>query len=70
MNIAANPKSVEAGALSSTAAATDPAASIGTLTIDLDALIANWRKLEKTAMPGRMRRRGEGRRLWLRRRSR
>uniref|UniRef100_Q07LB8 Alanine racemase n=1 Tax=Rhodopseudomonas palustris (strain BisA53) TaxID=316055 RepID=Q07LB8_RHOP5 len=51
MNIAANPKSVEAGALSSPPAATDPAASIGTLTIDLDALIANWRRLEKTAVP-------------------
>jgi alanine racemase len=51
MNIATPPKSVEAGALSPTNAATDPAASIGTLTVDLDALIANWRRLEKTAIP-------------------
>jgi alanine racemase len=51
MNIAANPKSVEAGVLASTSAATDPAASIGTLSVDLDALIANWRRLEKTAIP-------------------
>jgi alanine racemase len=51
MNIAATPKSVEAGVLATNSAATDPAAAIGTLTVDLDALIANWRKLEKTAVP-------------------
>ena len=43
------PKPVE-----SPAAAVDdlvPAAATGVLTIDLDALAANWRKLEKTAVP-------------------
>jgi len=51
MNIAANPKSVEAGVLSTTSTSPDPAAAIGTLTVDLDALVANWRRLEKTAVP-------------------
>jgi alanine racemase len=51
MNIAAHPQSVEAGVLSSTTAATDQAAAIGTLSVDLDALVANWRKLEKKAVP-------------------
>jgi alanine racemase len=32
-------------------AAIATAAAIGTLTVDLDAIVANWRKLEKTAIP-------------------
>src|SRR4051795_9328639 len=28
-----------------------PASATGVLTIDLDAIVANWRKLEKTAVP-------------------
>ena len=32
-------------------AAIATAAAIGTLTVDLDAMVANWRKLEKTAVP-------------------
>src|SRR6185437_10974702 len=32
-------------------AAFSAAAAIGTLTVDLDAIAANWRKLEKTALP-------------------
>lgn len=51
MNIAANPKSVEAGRVLSSAPEADQASAIGTLTIDLDALVANWRKLEKSAVP-------------------
>ncbi|MGO3932567.1 alanine racemase [Rhodopseudomonas pseudopalustris] len=51
MNIAANPKSVEAGRVLSSSPEADQASAIGTLTIDLDALVANWRKLEKTAVP-------------------
>jgi alanine racemase len=53
MNIASNPKplptdpviSPDAGAAAALTAAS------GILTIDLDALVANWRKLEKTAVP-------------------
>src|SRR5690349_22951703 len=41
--------SPEANAAAALAAAT--AAQPGILTIDLDAIIANWRKLEKTAVP-------------------
>src|SRR6478672_11353670 len=53
MNIAPDPKSIpqstpltpeanQAAALASTT---------GVLTVDLDAIVANWRKLEKTAVP-------------------
>ncbi|MBR0757328.1 alanine racemase [Bradyrhizobium jicamae] len=48
MNIATDPKSQlspEANLLAQHASAT------GILTVDLDAIIANWRKLEKTAVP-------------------
>ena len=48
MNIASDPKSLlspEANLAASHATAT------GILTIDLDAIVANWRKLEKTAVP-------------------
>ena len=50
MNIASDPKSVPAtSTLSPEAAAL--AVATGVLTVDLDAICANWRKLEKTAVP-------------------
>mgnify|MGYP000394336824 CR=1 FL=1 len=48
MNIASDPKSLlspEANLAAAHATAT------GILTVDLDAIVANWRKLEKTAVP-------------------
>src|SRR3954468_10933176 len=51
MNIASDPKSID-GLLSpeaTQAAALAPAN--GVLTVDLDAIVANWRKLEKTPVP-------------------
>jgi alanine racemase len=57
MNLVSDPKSIpassllspEANAAAAFAAAT--ATDTGVLTIDLDAIVANWRKLEKTAVP-------------------
>ncbi|MGA2288729.1 alanine racemase [Bradyrhizobium sp.] len=53
MNILSDPKSIPAGG--SLAPEADPAATLasatGVLTVDLDAIVANWRKLEKTAVP-------------------
>jgi alanine racemase len=50
MNIASDPKSVSpTSTLSPEAAAL--AVATGVLTVDLDAICANWRKLEKTAVP-------------------
>jgi len=57
MNIVSDPKSIaannplspEANAAAAFAAAT--ATATGVITIDLDAIVANWRKLEKTAVP-------------------
>ena len=57
MNLVPDPKttsggsllSLEANAAAAFAAAT--ATATGVLTVDLDALVANWRKLEKTAVP-------------------
>jgi alanine racemase len=46
---ASNPLSPEANAAAAFATAT--ATATGVLTIDLDAIVANWRKLEKTAVP-------------------
>lgn len=49
MNVVSDPKSIAAGT-----APTDEAAlalATGVLTIDLDAIVANWRKLEKTGVP-------------------
>src|SRR3954463_8286604 len=46
---AANLLSPEANAAAALAAAT--ATAPGILTVDLDAIVANWRKLEKTAVP-------------------
>jgi alanine racemase len=53
MNIASNPKSAPAGSLLPPQGnqAASFAAYNGVLTVDLDALVANWRKLEKTAVP-------------------
>src|ERR1700676_5524236 len=57
MNIVSDPKSIptssllspEANQAAAFAAAT--ATDTGVLTVDLDAIVANWRKLEKTAVP-------------------
>jgi alanine racemase len=50
MNIVSDPKSIPArSALSPEAAVL--AVATGVLTVDLDAICANWRKLEKTAVP-------------------
>ena len=57
MNIVPDPKSVPAGSLLSPEAnaaaafAAATATATGVLTVDLDAIVANWRKLEKTAVP-------------------
>src|SRR6195256_5473847 len=53
MNIASDPKSIPVSALLSPEAnqAAALAAASGILTVDLDAIVANWRKLEKTAVP-------------------
>jgi alanine racemase len=53
MNIVPDPKPVLAGTVLSPEAnqAAALAASTGVLSVDLDAIVANWRKLEKTAVP-------------------
>jgi alanine racemase len=53
MNIASDPESIPESSLLSPEAsqAAELATATGVLTVDLDAIIANWRKLEKTAMP-------------------
>src|SRR5271165_1649019 len=53
MNIVPDPKPVVAGTVLSPEAnqAVVLAPSTGVLTVDLDAIVANWRKLEKTAVP-------------------
>src|ERR1700712_4945210 len=57
MNSVPDPRSIAAGGLLSpeaneaAALAAATAASSGILTVDLDAIVANWRKLEKTAVP-------------------
>src|SRR6201989_3419404 len=53
MTMASDPKMIpQAGLLSAEAnQAAALAAEGGVLTVDLDAVIANWRKLEKTAVP-------------------
>src|SRR3954454_19680851 len=53
MNIAPDPKSLPANSLLSPEAnqAAALATATGVLTVDLDAIVANWRKLEKTAVP-------------------
>ena len=53
MNIAPDPKSIPPNSLLSPEANQEAAlaSATGVLTVDLDAIIANWRKLEKTAVP-------------------
>jgi alanine racemase len=53
MNIVSDPKSIPSGSVLSPDAnpAAALAAATGVLTVDLDAIVANWRKLEKTAVP-------------------
>src|SRR6266566_2053380 len=53
MNIVSDPKSIPTStALSPEASqAAVPVSAIGVLMVDLDAIVANWRKLEKTAVP-------------------
>jgi len=53
MNIASDPKSIPASSILSPEAnqMAALAAEAGVLTVDLDAIVANWRKLEKTAVP-------------------
>ncbi|WP_454618678.1 alanine racemase [Bradyrhizobium cenepequi] len=53
MNVASDPKSIPQGAQLASDAnqlAVPPTAT-GILTVDLDAIIANWRRLDKTAVP-------------------
>jgi alanine racemase len=53
MNIVPDPKAIPPGSLLSPEAnqAAALATATGILTVDLDAIVANWRKLEKTAVP-------------------
>ena len=51
MNIAPDPKSIPQGTPLSLEANQAAATATGVLTVDLDAIVANWRKLEKTAVP-------------------
>src|SRR5580700_6956017 len=53
MNIVSDPKLAPPGSVLSPEAnlAAALATATGILTVDLDAIIANWRKLEKTAVP-------------------
>src|SRR6201990_1985604 len=53
MNIISDPNPALAGTILSPEAnqAAALAAATGVLTVDLDAIVANWRKLEKTAVP-------------------
>ncbi len=53
MNIVSDPKSIPASSVLSAEAnqAAALATAIGVLTVDLDAIVANWRKLEKAAVP-------------------
>jgi alanine racemase len=51
MNIAPDPKSVSEPPSPEPDQAAALAPATGVLTIDLDAIVANWRKLEKTAVP-------------------
>ena len=53
MNIAPDPKSIPQAPRSRPRRTRPPRsrAATGVLTVDLDAIVANWRKLEKTAVP-------------------
>src|SRR3954465_9547806 len=51
MNIVSDPKTIGTVLSPEANQAAALATATGVLTIDLDAIIANWRKLEKTAVP-------------------
>ena len=51
MNIASDPKSISSLLTAEASQAAALADATGILTVDLDAIVANWRKLEKTAVP-------------------
>src|SRR3954464_1008737 len=51
MNIVSDPKTIGTVLSPEANQAAALASATGVLTIDLDAIIANWRKLEKTAVP-------------------
>src|SRR6478752_8109339 len=51
MNIASDPTSLQNTVRSPETNQAPPADANGVLTVDLDAVVANWRKLEKTAVP-------------------
>ena len=51
MNIASDPKSISSVLSTEANQAAALADATGVLTVDLDAIVANWRKLEKTAVP-------------------
>src|SRR3954470_17914275 len=53
MNIVTDPKSAPVGSILSPEAnqAAALATATGVITVDLDAVVANWRRLEKTAVP-------------------
>src|SRR5260370_41986076 len=53
MNIVSDPKPIPASSILAPEAnqAAALAGATGVLTVDLDAIVANWRKLEKTAVP-------------------
>src|SRR6201986_3519652 len=51
MNIASDPKSISSLLSPEANQAAALATATGVLTVDLDAIVANWRKLEKTAVP-------------------
>jgi alanine racemase len=51
MNIASDPKSLPKSSILSPEANQAAALATGVLTVDLDAIVANWRKLEKTGVP-------------------
>lgn len=51
MNLMPDSKMTSSSVPADAGAAVAQAAAIGTLTVDLDAIVANWRKLEKTAVP-------------------
>jgi len=51
MNVASDPKSISSLLSAEANQAAALADATGILTVDLDAIVANWRKLEKTAVP-------------------
>src|SRR5216110_860565 len=51
MNIVSDPKTIGTVLSPEANQAAALASATGVLTIDLDAIVANWRKLEKTAVP-------------------